>query len=441
MSFLKNTAYVLSTTIVVSGLRLLIIVSLARLLTTDDMGRFAVTIAFATMAMLMSQMGLASSAVYRIRRLAEPRAEVAGSTLVTATMIGIAGALALVALEPLVGTNIFKGEPGYRIGIALASCQLLGAVFTGVARGIDRFGLANRYRLFGSALQLVGLWIVLGAMDGALVEALTVTVLAEAAAASYLVVSVLRVTGFSLASWRARLGPTLRYGLKSHAQAMAGNLHEQLDVFMLAYLLYDTTPIAIYSVAVGVTSRLKLIPDAIASALFPEVAGLTRARAAEFASKAARHSFAGVVLMALTVAVASPIVVPLAFGEIYGASVPTLWILLPGMALLTNFMLFGRYFMAIDRQQVPVASQCLSLAVNVVLNVILIPHYEIHGAAFASLASYSVEFALITLFFVRSTGTPLRSTTLLKRDDVDRLANRLRRWRGTSVVNQQTPDP
>ena len=53
----------------------------------------------------------------------------------------------------------------------------------------------------------------------------------------------------------------------------AHQLHERLDVVLLAVLRGDPTEVAIYAVAVGVVNRLRVVPLALASALFPHVAG------------------------------------------------------------------------------------------------------------------------------------------------------------------------
>lgn len=430
MAFTRNALGVLTTTTAVTLIRLMVAIALARLLSATDLGAFAVVISFSAISMLIAQVGLSSAAVYRIKRLREPPPQVAGSLLLLVGIISAITAGLLLALEEPLSSRILEGAPvsAYRFGIALCLLDLPGMVFVGVARAVDRFDLANRYLVLASLPQLLGLLVVLGGFDGALSEALAVTVLARVIATVDLLGAVLRVTGLSLANCAARLAPTLTYGAKSHAQSLAGSLHEQVDVFMLAYLLHDTAEIAVYSIAVAITMRLKLVPAALATALFPEVAGRSDAQAAAFTARTLRHSVLAASLLALAVAAVSPIAVPLAFGEEYRASVPILFVLLPGMALMSNFMLLGHYFMAVNRQQFPIVTQLATLVLNVTLNLLLIPRYGIFGAALASLASYLIEFALITIAFVRTTEQSASEALVVRRAELRNASTRLAQW-------------
>jgi O-antigen/teichoic acid export membrane protein len=431
VSFVRNALSLLATTAFITPLRLVIVVVLARLLSPDDLGIYTVTIAFATISMLIAQLGLSSSAVYRIRRLALPPAQVCGSVLVTCMILGGLSAGLLLLAEPLLAEQILPldSTQAYRFGILIAFPQLLGASFVGVALGIDRFDIANLYRVVNTVGQLVGLGVVLGPLDGGLVEALSVVAGVHLLASGYLVVSVVRSVGISVQGYWEQLGPALRYGLKSHAQSLAGNLHEQIDIFMLAYLLADPPQIAVYSIAVGIITQLKLIPTALAGALFPEIAGRPTEEGPALAARAARHCFLSVSLVAFGIAVIAPVIVPLAFGEVYVKSVPIVLVLLPGMVLLANFLLLGRFFMAIDRQQTSISVQAPAVLLNVGLNAWLIPRYGIMGAAVSSLLSYAVEFVVMATVFLASTGQRPSDIVGFKPEDGRFYLTHLRRLR------------
>ncbi len=431
MSFVRNTLSLLATTAFIAPLRLVTVIVLARLLVPDDLGVYTITITFATISMLVVQIGLPSSAIYRIRRLGFSAPRVAGSVLLTCLVVGGVGAGLLLLGEPFIAERILPpgSSHAYRFGIVIAFLQLVGTSFVGVARGIDRFDLANYYRVINAVGQLGGLLLVLGAMDGGTLEALGVVAAVHVLASGFLILSVVREVGISFRRLGDQLAPGLRYGIKSHAQALAGNLHEQIDVFMLAYLIADPSQIAIYSIAVGVLTRLKLIPVALADALFPEIAGRPMEEGSDLAARAARHSLLGVSLVALGLALIAPLVVPLAFGPVYRSSVPVFLILLPGMVMLANFLLLGRFFMAINRQQVSITIQTTAVLVNVALNLVLIPRFGITGAAIASTLSYTAEFLAMTAAFVHSTDKRLSDCVRFRREDAEFYLNRLRHVR------------
>ena len=428
MGLVRNAASVFATSLIAAPFALLSSVILARLLSAEDLGRYGVIVSAATIASLLVQLGWPSAAIYRLRRVGVRPALVAGAGLSSTLVVsGLAMALLLAFESRLLGM-LLEGAPrrAFRIGVALVPLLTVGRLMVGLARGMDRFELANRYRVavaIGTS-ALLALWLTLG--EAILLEAVTALVCVHAAASAGLVAAVLRITGFSLRFSLSELRESLRFGLKSYAQSLAGQIHEQVDVIMLGALLTRADPIAYYVVAAALTRQLKVIPDAIAAALYPSAAGLEPEEAARLAARAARHATFWVTAIALGVMAAAPLLVPWIYGEAFRASLAPLWILVPGVALLTTHTLLARYFMALDRQQVTVTTQVLSVLLNLALNLWLIPRLGIIGAALASLGSYSFEAALMAIAFCRSSRIRFRDVFVLGKGDWLDYRDRLR---------------
>ena len=428
MSLVRNAASVFATSVVAAPFALLTSVILARLLSAEDLGRYGVIASAATIASLLIQLGWPSAAIYRLRRVGVRPALVTGAGLSSTLVVsGLAVALLLAFESQLLGA-LLEGAPrrAFRIGVALVPLLTLGRLMVGLARGMDRFDLANRYRVavaIGTS-ALLALWLSFG--EAVLLEAVTALVCVHAVSTAGLVAAVLRTTGFSLRFSTRELRESLRFGLKSYAQSLAGQIHEQVDVIMLGALLSRADPIAYYVVAAAVTRQLKMVPEAIAAALYPSAASLAPDDAARLAARAARHATFWVALIAAGVMAAAPLVVPWIYGDAFRTSLVPLWILVPGAALLTTHTLLARYFMALDRQQVTVTAQVLSVLLNVALNLWLIPRFGIIGAALASLGSYSFEAALMAVVFCRSSRTRFRDVFLLGSGDWLDYRDRLR---------------
>jgi O-antigen/teichoic acid export membrane protein len=199
---------------------------------------------------------------------------------------------------------------------------------------------------------------------------------------------------------------------------------------MIAYFLGDPSQLAFYAIAVSVVQRLNLLPASVATAAYPQMAGLQEDDAAHFACRTSRQSLVWVLLVACALAALAQILLPLIYGEDYRASVLPFLILLPGMVLLTIYTVLGQYFTAMDRQGVNIAIQSASVVVNVLLNLWLIPRHGILGAAAASAASYALEATLITAAFVVSSRRRLDEVFLLRLEDLDPYRRRARvLWR------------
>jgi O-antigen/teichoic acid export membrane protein len=235
---------------------------------------------------------------------------------------------------------------------------------------------------------------------------------------------------------REELTDGARFGIKSYGQSVAGQLHERVALFLIAYVLADPAQVALYAIAVGVIERLRIIPESLGASLFPKVAGLEERDAGAFTAAVSRHSLFLVAGSVVVLGVVAPILIPLLFGEEYRASIEPFRILLLAMALLTIYHVLSRYFAGMARQRINVITQAAAATLNIVLNLWWIPRYGIVGAAWAGLVSYALEALMITFAFVWDSGQRLGSVLFIRAEDFGvyrrRLAQLLERVRGGS---------
>lgn len=420
MSTLRSTAGLMATSVVVMPIGFLTTVVLARWLTPEDFGSYSVLVGFATLWTLLAQLGWPSATIYRIRR-----ERVSPRRVVTTGLIGMAvtSAIAVVTalgLDEQLAARLLDGAPArlVRFALPLVPAMVYGRFLVGVCRALERFDWENAYRLFVAFGTIAVLSVVLILTDGGLEDAVSSFVSVHVVATLGLGTIVLARTGLE-PRWPGReLMASVRYGVKTYAQAIATQLHEQIDLFMLAALLASQGEVGYYAVAVGVVNRLKLVPDAVATVLFPRASSLDLEEAGRFTAAACRHSLVWIGLMMIALGAVAPILVPLVFGAAYAASVPPLLVLLPAMLCMTLATLLSRFFMAFDRQRVTVSVQMGATTANVLLNWILIPRYGVLGAASASLLSYGAAAVAMTWAFRLATGVGIRRMLVIDADDL-----------------------
>jgi O-antigen/teichoic acid export membrane protein len=430
MSFLRNAVSVVTTQVAITPVALVTGILLARLLSVHDRGLYAVATALAAVTVLLAQLGWPATAIYRLRRLRADPAAVAGAAL----CIGLACSLLAVALclawrGPLLERFLSGASPRV-LALALASVpfQVLGLLFAGVARGLDRFDLHNRYLLSLAVLTLAALAAVLGLHERSAPAALSALLGVHALTSLVLVARVARHAGLRLRiSWREATA-SLPFGLKTHAQTLLLHLHQHADVFLLAWLLEDPAQVGLYAVAVGVVNRTRLLPASVALSLFPAVAGLDARESARFVARVLRHSllWSGVTVGVLLPS--GPVLVPLCFGSRYEGSVAAFLLLLPGMLGATLYLVLARYFTARNRHAVNITTQGISSLANVALNLWLIPRHGIAGAALASLGSYSLQGGLALRVFLQESGRDLREALLPGRAELLAYPRQLTLW-------------
>jgi len=405
MQFFRNAATAFLTSIALMPIGLLTSILLARLLSVEDLGHYSITLNFASLVMVFSQLGLGPASVYRIRRVGSDPARVLTTTAAMLAAVAVVVVGGSVVFRDRIIDGFLAGAPEtvFLLAVANVPFDLVGTVLGSTARSIDRFRLVNTYRLAVALATLAAVGVVLGVLQRGLVELLAAILAVHALGMVLLWGALAREIGFSWRVDRTEVAETARFGIKSYAQAAAGQIHERVDVFMIAYFLNDPAQVAFYAIAVRIVERLRQGPRAIQSSLFPKVAGASPEEAARFTAYVSRQSVLWVALGAVVLVLVAPVLIPLLYGEAYAASVQPFRILVVAMVLLTFYFVLSRYFTAIARQQITITSQVASAAVNIGLNVWLIPRYGILGAAVASLVSYAVQGVLIIWAFTRAT--------------------------------------
>jgi O-antigen/teichoic acid export membrane protein len=428
MSFVRNMASTLAASVLVIPVAFVTSVVLARTLSVEDYGLYGLLMTLASTLCLVSQLGLPVAVIYAVRRLQLSPARVVSSTLVAgvaSTALVAAGSLAL--REPL-STHFLDGaDTRFLLVVLVVSfCQLLGAALSGVARAIDRFDVQNGYTLVEVLAVLLGavgmLWLWEPTLRAALVGAL----LGELASAGWFAAMVIARTGWT---WDpgVLVRSTAGFALRAWLQQLAMQAHERIGVFLLAYFASSTEQVAPFLVALGLVRIVKVAPTAIATALFPQLAGFERDDAAHFTARVMRHALLWSVAVCLVLLPAGVIGIPIVYGTAYAAAVVPFALLLPSTAGLTVSQIVSRYFAAFDMQWTVIGVRTFAALANLLLNVWLIPREGVVGAAMASLASYTIEASMIVGIFLWRAGARPRQL-LFGAEDLALYVDRARPW-------------
>src|SRR5207237_4861440 len=121
-----------------------------------------------------------------------------------------------------------------------------------------------------------------------------------------------------------------------------------------------------------------------------------------------------------------PHVVTLVFGSDFAAAGTPLRVLAGGLVGRSVMQVLGNDFSGRGRPWLTLGTAGIGLAVNVGLNVLLIPPLGASGAALVSTATYTLTGAVMLWLFRRSTETSLRRCLVATPDDLARIARAIR---------------
>jgi O-antigen/teichoic acid export membrane protein len=203
----------------------------------------------------------------------------------------------------------------------------------------------------------------------------------------------------------ARFVPqALRYGVPTALSDAVVAIHRRADVFLLA--AFGRAPeIGAYALAYALAEAVWLVTDSLEAALFVDITRRSEQEARRAVKRAARLCL----LIAPAALLAGLGVGMLVWKLLFAVRYPAAGALLPwsiGAAVIWGVSKpFASYFASRERLRLLVGCQAAGLAVNLALNLVLIPALGARGAAIASFASYAVDSLALWLMFLKVQGS------------------------------------
>ncbi|MDD4083000.1 MAG: flippase [Sphaerochaetaceae bacterium] len=176
----------------------------------------------------------------------------------------------------------------------------------------------------------------------------------------------------------------------------------EIDTFMIG-LFTNTTEVGIYAVAKQIILKLPHISLAIAMGTMPIFAQMNESNKLEFKKKLYNLlKINSVIFLIIIVAIIalSPFLVPLIFGVEYVRSVLPLQILTVYLFGFATSILLSSFLDYIGKAKKRAINISISILLNLILNIILIPEYGVVGAAISTSVSY-IPYVLLNWIEVK----------------------------------------
>lgn len=341
-------------------------------------------------------------------------------SLLLSAVISSAAFLAAVAMLPLLQATIMRGISSGLIVCALATIPMIltSTFMADIVTGRRAFGWWAAVGVAQSATMTVLLGLTIGVFGLAVPGAVVAFLLGWICSMVALIVGAARVSAAVEDPGFVTFRGLFRYGLPLYPGSITTFLSYRADVFVLAALMADpAVALGYYSMAVSVAELAILLPDAVSTVFFPDVAASSTE---ESGRRAPALSRATLVLTAATALGLAPIAAIL-FALLLPAFVPALpalLLLLPGVVALGVSKVVTGYFWGLGRTGVSSAINVGAFILNISLNLILIPRLGILGASASSLISYSAAALVGTVIAARLSGSSFLDFWLPRRSDL-----------------------
>lgn len=391
----SNIAWLFADRVVRMGVGLLVGVWVARYLGPADFGLLNYVMAVTALFVTIGALGLNDIVV---RDLVSRPAET-GEILGTAAGLQLAGG-ALAFVSAMAAIVIMRpGEPQTWAIMALFAISLLGqcgdtvrAWFESRVQSRNVVWVANGVFAGATLLRIGGILAGLPLAWFALISGL------ELLLTSVGLIVLIRRTGRdgpeAMANWRFSKARALQMLKGSWPLALSGiaiTLNMRIDQVMLGQLL-DDKAVGLFSAAVRLSEVWYFIPVAIVASAFPFIAGQSDQAVAD---RRWRQLYGGMFWLSVAAGVFAtlfgPWIIRLLFGAAYAGAGGILVIHIWSGFNVALGLVWSRWIVLENQPRIQLVVQTLGAAINIGLNLLLIPHLGVIGAAWATLASYWIS--------------------------------------------------
>jgi O-antigen/teichoic acid export membrane protein len=337
-------------------------------------------------------LGLGASHVYYLSSGSGNHKSMRNTNWILASVLWVAVVIVLAASSE---QNIAKYLPGIEKSAALYAStlfpmMLLAAWSSSLIQGNRDYQSYNKIVLIQPFVFCSAVIFLQAAHSITVMSVLTCYILSQT---SLWLLSEKKIKKFSGPSGAVghKFSDAIKYGLRAHISNIITFVNYRLALYLVSFML-GPTPTGKYALSIQLAEVLWLIASAASMVVFPESAAHSKSPAElqKMIKKVAGTVFQVTLAGALIAAVLSPVAIPWIFGKDYQGSVTPFIILLPGIVLWSYMSVISNSLAGMGYQKLNIQSALLCLAINIVGDLLAIPHYGANGAAFASTAAFSI---------------------------------------------------
>ncbi len=432
-SITKNGVITFLSQILIFAIGFATSIILARVLGPEGKGIYALIVLIPALMLKLGSFGIEAANIYftgskryKINDIASN--SLLGSILLSSILIFLFfGVFHLDIFQNYLASN--QINPFYLWLVVLTvPFSLFSGFLISIFLGAEKITIYNKINIFNSTFQLILLTVFLVILKKGVFGAVISYVLGIIGAVLVIILLITKFTKITFSFNQRLLKDSTKYGLKAYFGNLIQFLNYRLDILLVAAFLTPAS-VGFYSISVGIAERLWMLPGAIATVLFPKISSLKDTEANNLTPRIARHTFLIIFILSLILALLARPLIKILFGSAFLPSVIPLIILLPGIIALGGCKILTADLAGRGKPQFGTYAAFVSLAVNIPLNLWLIPKWGISGAAFASSVAYITATLIVMVAFVKISNTSWVTILLFNKHDFQDYKNLLAKLR------------
>lgn len=419
MEFIKKTIMTFGSSVFLLFFSTFTSIITARVLGPEGIGIYAIVLLIPNYIAAYGALSIGAANVYLVAKKNFPINDIFSNSIIVSAFFSIIYIALFAVFFGLLREHFFKTiNPFYAfIGILALPLSFFNRYFEGIIRGLYLITKYNVSTILSKLVYALGLVIFLLLFKFDALGAVIATLLASFLQLLYMSIILFRIAAFHL---RLNMGPlkeSFSFGIREHIGNIFQELNLRLDMFFIT-ALYSPEYIGWYATSFGLAELVWYIPNSIGLVLFPKISSMRKDEANKMVPLVCRNSTMITLISCVGLALLGKFMIKVMYGYNFLPSFLPLLLLLPGIFSLGIAKVLTKYTSGIGKPQYNTYSSITAFVFTVVLLELLVPKYNIVGAAIASSVAYLIYTVVITYFFIRESGNSLHDTFIVQKEDI-----------------------
>lgn len=410
------------------GASFIISILLARLLGAEGKGIITGIFVIPNMMISLADLGVRQASAYYIGQKKYTIQGVLSSSLFLWLITSIIS-MSVVLVYYLVPSTTDYSIPLIIIALMYVPAKILVSYFNGILQGQQKFGNINMKYVIEFIFRFAFVILLVWVFDLGVVGAVFATFITNVAVLLYSASIIRQTAKLELRYIKGVPQDIFKKGIVFAIGVFVLQLNYKIDIVFLENMV-NAHDLGIYSVGVTLAELIWQVPTAIGVVLFARSANSKTDREAnERSALLLRISWVPIIIGSILFWVGAPFIVPLLYGEDFFQSAEVIRILLPGIVMMVLFKILNVNLAGRGQPLFAMKIYLVTLAINIVMNLILIPIYGISGAAFSSTVSYIVGALIFSIAYHRYSGIPYKDLFIMNKKDQELVKRTFAKWR------------
>ncbi len=294
--------------------------------------------------------------------------------------------------------------PGVALGLLLIAMlefpiRLLMGYLNAILQGLQQITLVNLITLSDAGLTLILTIAFVIGLGMSRLGAILASLGAVTIAVAILYLLIRKMGGRIRPRWDLPvMRTTLSFGLRGYIGNVLQFFNYRLDMFLVNYFL-GPAGVGIYGASVRLAEMLWYLPNAVSFVIFPKAAATRPEAMNRFTPRVFAFTLGLTILGGVALAALGRFLILLIYSSAFLDAYIPLLALLPGVILLGGAKVLTNEIAGRGFPHYNSINAGLSLILTVILDLVLIPRYQILGASLASSVAYTTTFVTAIGFF------------------------------------------